>query len=76
MSGWIQSETHPEYIEKNVTIGGAKIVILRPILSEAEAAKAKEKARAALENVMREHYKTRTQREDTTWEKKNTTLAL
>lgn len=67
MSKWIQSETHPEYIEKNITLGAAKITILRPKLSEAEAAKAKEKARAALENVMREHYITRTRKEEEQW---------
>ena len=67
MSDWIQSSTNPEYIEKTVTIGAAKIVILRPILSEAEAAKAKEKARGTLENVMREHYITRQHKEERQW---------
>lgn len=60
MSEWNQSETHPEYIEKKITHGAVNITILRPKLSEAEAAKAQEKARAALENIMREHYITRT----------------
>lgn len=67
MSDWIPSETHPEYIEKNITHGAVKLTIHRPILSEAEAAKAKDKARAALENVMREHYITRTRKEEEQW---------
>ena len=67
MSEWIQSETHPEYIEKNITLGAVKITILRPVLSEVAAAKAKEKARVALENVMREHYITRNRKEAEQW---------
>lgn len=53
------SNRKPEYIEKTITIGAANIVILRPILSETEASKVKEKARVNLENIMRDHYITR-----------------
>lgn len=56
MSNWIQSATRPGYIEKRITRGAVNIVIYRPILSEAEAAKAKDRARTTLESVMREHY--------------------
>ena len=67
MSKWIQSETQPEYIEKTATLGAVKIIILRPKLSEAEATKAKEKACVVLENVIREHYITRTRKEEEQW---------
>lgn len=56
MEGWTPSETHPGYIEKSIKHGAACIVIYRPILSEAEAAKAQSKTRTALEGVMRERY--------------------
>jgi hypothetical protein len=69
MSEWIPSESHPEYIEKNTTLGTAKIVILRPKLSEAEAAKAQERARAALENAMHERCITTNRKEEAQWAK-------
>ena len=56
MADWSTSETNPGYIEKTITHGAATIVLLRPVLSGAAAEKAKEKARVALESVMREHY--------------------
>ena len=56
VSDWIPSETHPGYIEKSITNGPAAIVIYRPILSEAEAARTQSNARAALESALRERY--------------------
>lgn len=57
MSEWIPSVDNPGYIEKKIKCGAATITILRPILGEDEKARRTEKARAALECVMREHYK-------------------
>lgn len=59
MGKWTASETRPGYIEKTIKCGAATITISRPRLSEAEAAKAEQKARTALEGVMR-HYITAT----------------
>ena len=60
MGKWIESATQPGYIEKTIKCGMATIIISRPRLSEAETAKAEQKARTALECVMRAHYITAT----------------
>ena len=59
MSDWTPSTDRPGYRCKTIRHGPATITIYRPILTEAEAAKAQEKARTALEGVMRD-YHTRT----------------
>jgi hypothetical protein len=56
METWETATDRPGYRRKVVQRGAATIVIYRPILSEAEAAKAQEKTRTALEGAMREHY--------------------
>lgn len=58
MGKWNTATDRPGYRCKTLQRGNATIVIYRPILSEAEAAKAQEKARNALEGVMRERYTT------------------
>lgn len=60
MEEWKTTTDRPGYRCKTVQSGNATIVIYRPILSETEATKAQEKARNALESVMREHYIART----------------
>ena len=60
MEEWKTATDRPGYRCKTLQRGNAIIVIYRPILSEAEVAKAHEKARNALESVMREHYIART----------------
>lgn len=54
MEAWTQAPDRPGYLCKTVERENVTLVIYRPILSEAEAAKAKEKARTTLESVMRE----------------------
>lgn len=54
MEAWTTAPDRPGYRCKTVERENVTLVIYRPILSEAEAAKAKEKARTALESVMRE----------------------
>lgn len=56
MENWTPAPDRPGYRCKTVQRGPAKITIYRPILSEAEAAKAQSKTRAALECALREHY--------------------
>lgn len=56
MSNWTPAPDRPGYRCKIVQHGPATITIYRPILDEAQAAKAQEKTRAELERVMREHY--------------------
>ena len=56
MENWTPAPDRPGYQRKTIHRGAATIIIDRPLLSEAEAAKAKEKTRAALECAMREHY--------------------
>ena len=56
MKEWTELTDRPGYRCKTVQRGNAKIIIFRPVQSESEAAKAEEKARTALESVMREHY--------------------
>jgi hypothetical protein len=56
MENWIPAPDRPGYRCKTVQRGPAKITIYRPILSEAEAAKAQNKTRAELEGALREYY--------------------
>ena len=60
MEEWTTATDRPDYRCKTTKRGNATVILYRPILSEAEAAKAEANARAALESVMREHYTTRT----------------
>ena len=62
MSNWTPAPDRPGYRCKTIQHGPATITIYRPILSEAEEAKAQQKARQELENVLRGYY-TRTARE-------------
>ena len=55
MEIWTEATDRPGYRCKTVKRENATIVIYRPVLSEAEAAKAQEKALAVLESSMREH---------------------
>jgi len=57
MSTWKPAPDRPGYRRKIIQRGPATIIIDRPELSEAEAAKALEKTRTALEGAMREHYR-------------------
>ena len=57
MSNWQPPPDRPGYRCKTIQHGPATITIYRPILSEAEEAKAQQKARTALESALREHYK-------------------
>lgn len=56
MSNWTPAPDRPGYRCKTVQSGPATIIIYRPILDEAQAAKAQNKTRAELENALREHY--------------------
>lgn len=56
METWKTATDRPGYRRKIIQRGPATIIIDRPILSEAEAVKAQEKTRTALEGAMREHY--------------------
>lgn len=56
METWKPAPDRPGYRCKTIQHGPATITIYRPILSEAEEAKAQQKARAALEGAMRECY--------------------
>lgn len=57
MENWTPAPDRPGYRCKTIQHGPATIIIYRPDLSEAEAAKAQEKTRRALEGVMREYCK-------------------
>lgn len=63
MAEWTTATDRPGYRCKTVERENATLVIYRPIFDEAEAAKAKEKARAALEGIMREQYITQPHKE-------------
>lgn len=54
METWKNAPDRPGYRCKTVTHGNATIVIYRPMLSEAEAVKAQERARTTLECALRE----------------------
>ena len=56
MGHWTPATDRPGYRCKTIQRGHATIVIYRPILSEAEAAKAQQKARSGLESALRAHY--------------------
>jgi hypothetical protein len=56
METWKPAPDRPGYRRKIIQRGPATIIIDRPILEEAEAAKAQEKTRAALESAMRSCY--------------------
>ena len=57
MSTWETTPDRPGYRCKTIQHGPVTIIIERPILSEADAAKAQAKARSQLESALREHYK-------------------
>ena len=61
MDNWKPAPDRPGYRRKIIQSGPATIIIDRPILDDAAAAKAQEKARAGLESAMR-GYTTRTTR--------------
>lgn len=56
METWTTSPDRPGYRCKTIQRGPATIRIWRPILTEEEAEKAQQKARAGLECAMREYY--------------------
>lgn len=56
MDNWKPAPDRPGYRCKTIQSGPATIVIYRPILDEAAAAKAQQKARTALEGAMRSYY--------------------
>lgn len=55
MENWTPATDRPGYRRKIIQRGAATIIIDRPILDEAQAAKAEQRTRAALERAMREH---------------------
>lgn len=57
MSNWTESPDRPGYRRKVIQHGPATIIIERPILDEAQAAKAQAKAKAALEAALGEYYR-------------------
>lgn len=57
MENWTPAPDRPGYRCKTIQRGPATITIYRPILDEAQAAKAQQKARTALEGALREHYR-------------------
>lgn len=59
MSNWKPAPDRPGYRCKTVQHGPATITICRPILDEAQAAKAQERTRTELEHALREHYNKR-----------------
>lgn len=56
MSNWTPAPDRPGYRCKIIQRGPATIIIYRPILDEAQAAKAQAKTRTELEHALREHY--------------------
>lgn len=57
MDNWKPAPDRPGYRRKIIQRGQATIIIDRPMLDEAAAAKAQEKTRAALEGAMRSYCK-------------------
>lgn len=55
MENWTPAPDRPGYRRKIIQRGAATIIIDRPILDEAAAAKAEQNTRIALESAMREH---------------------
>jgi len=62
MDNWKPAPDRPGYRRKIIQSGPATIIIDRPILDEAEAAKAQEKTRTALEGAMRGYCRRTAQR--------------
>ena len=56
MSNWKPAPDRPGYRRKIIQHGPATIIIDRPILDDAAAAKAQERTRAELESVLRSYY--------------------
>lgn len=56
MENWKPAPDRPGYRCKTIQRGMATITIYRPILSEAEEAKAQDRTRAELEHALREYY--------------------
>ena len=56
MSNWTPAPDRPGYRCKIVQHGPATITIYRPILDEAQEAKATERTRAELEHALRGYY--------------------
>ena len=54
MENWTPAPNRPGYRRKIIQRGAATIIIDRPIMDEAEAAKAHQRTRAVLECTMRE----------------------
>jgi hypothetical protein len=57
MENWTPAPDRPGYRRKIIQRGPATIIIDRPDLDEAAAAKAQEKARTDLEGAMRSYYR-------------------
>lgn len=57
MDNWKPAPDRPGYRRKIIQRGPATIIIDRPILDEAAAAKAQERTRAELENALRGYYR-------------------
>lgn len=57
MKNWTPAPDRPGYRCKTIQHGPATITIYRPIMDEAQEAKAQAKARTALESALRDHCK-------------------
>jgi hypothetical protein len=57
MSGWTPAADRPGYLVKTVERGPCTISIYRPATDEETQAKNEKKAKTALENALREHYR-------------------
>ena len=57
MENWTPAPDRPGYRRKIIQRGPATIIIDRPVLDEAEEAKAQAKARTTLESAMHSYYK-------------------
>ena len=66
MENWTPAPDRPGYRRKIIQIGAATIIIDRPVLDEAAAAKAEQNTRAALESAMRGYYSRATRKGDAT----------
>lgn len=55
MENWTPAPDRPGYRRKVIQRGAATIIIDRPMLDEAQTAKAEQMARIAMESAMREH---------------------
>lgn len=62
MENWMPAPDRPGYRRKIIQNGPATIIIDRPILDDAAAARAQETTRAALESAMRGYCKRTAQR--------------